>query len=100
MISFFISFFKQKTISEVIKKNRQKRSISVVKDRCDKMRRKSVKLRASKRRSDGKITHYVCIVMIISDCFIREWLRILVFFCELNFLVPLIQKVQLPRQPF
>ena len=65
MISFFTSFFKPKTISEVLKKDRQKRSISVVKDRCDKIRRKSVKLRALKRRSDGKTIHYVGIVKII-----------------------------------
>ena len=85
MISFFTSFFKPKTINKVLQKVRKRRSVSVVKDRCDKMRRKFVKLRASKRRSDGKITHYVCIVMIISDYFIRDFLRILVFFCELNF---------------
>ena len=65
MISFFISFFKPKTINEVLQKVRKRRSISVVKDRCDKMQRKSVKLRASKRRSDGKTIYYVCIVMII-----------------------------------
>ena len=58
MISFFVSFFKPKTINKVLQKVRKRRSVSVVKDRCDKMRRKSVKYRASKRTSDGKTIHY------------------------------------------